>query len=336
MKFHLFRMSFGCDFSRFSDLLDFSKSCLPKSVAMRNFNKVEFSDAISGKFARLRFSDIYNPSLRLLHRWMSFTLFPMAELYSVTNPELQCMFAMVNRIKYTPVADIVDYFKNVPKMSGPIECYLHGHSDCHEPWPTLRGMYLFLVLTILFTCTSCARNPIILYLCCMVARRYGYLTRAFDCTPVKFLYYSLIGWQRRATASQDHLTLIGEITWRQHSRPQLHHWLTIRGPSGTLGTEVTSWVTMRVVTTPLMVIPSVPSEPEPSPLPGTMNGMLLWSNTSVMGFTRLSARLKGLDDSSDGWMTLHICHTRFLHQNQVIIICMTQDQFFHTYGQKCS
>jgi hypothetical protein len=32
------------------------------------------------------------------------------------------MFAMVNRIKYTPVADIVDYFKNVHKMLGPIEC----------------------------------------------------------------------------------------------------------------------------------------------------------------------------------------------------------------------
>jgi hypothetical protein len=30
------------------------------------------------------------------------------------------------------------------------------------------------------------------------------------------------------------------------------------------------------------------------------------------------------------------CHTRFLCQNQVLIICMTQDQFFHTYGQKCS
>jgi hypothetical protein len=29
---------------------------------------------------------------------------------------------MVNRIKYTPVADIVDYFKNVHKMLRPIEC----------------------------------------------------------------------------------------------------------------------------------------------------------------------------------------------------------------------
>jgi hypothetical protein len=121
VKFHLFRKSFGCDFSHFSELLDFSKSCLIESSAMRNFNKVEFSDAISGKFTRLRFCGIHNPSLRFLHRWMSFTLFPMEELRFVATPELKCSFAMVNRIKYSPVADIVNYFKNVDKMSGPIE-----------------------------------------------------------------------------------------------------------------------------------------------------------------------------------------------------------------------
>jgi hypothetical protein len=122
VKFYLFRKSFGCDFSRFIELLDFSKSCLPESSAMRNFNKVEFSDAISGKSTRVRFSDIHNPSQRFLHRWISFTLFPMVELHSVATPELKCLFAMVNRINYTPVADIVNYFKNVHKISGPIEC----------------------------------------------------------------------------------------------------------------------------------------------------------------------------------------------------------------------
>jgi hypothetical protein len=30
------------------------------------------------------------------------------------------------------------------------------------------------------------------------------------------------------------------------------------------------------------------------------------------------------------------CHTQFLHQNQVLVVCMTQDQLFHTYGQKGS
>jgi hypothetical protein len=118
----MFGKSFGCDFSHFSELLDFSKSCLPKSTAMRNFNKVEFSDAIFGKSARLRFSDIHNPGLRFFHRWMSFMIFPMVELRSVTTPELKCLFGMVNMIKYTPVVDIVDYFTNVSKISGPIEC----------------------------------------------------------------------------------------------------------------------------------------------------------------------------------------------------------------------
>jgi hypothetical protein len=122
MKFHLFRKPFSCDFSHFSELLDFSKSCLPESSSMRNFNKVEFSDSISRISARLRFSDIHNPSLKFLHRWMSFMLFPMMELRSVTTPELKCLFAMVNRIRYTRVVDIVDYFKNMHKMSRPIEC----------------------------------------------------------------------------------------------------------------------------------------------------------------------------------------------------------------------
>jgi hypothetical protein len=122
VKFCLFGKSFGCDFSRFSELLDFSKSCLRESSAMINFNKVEFGDAVSIKSTGLRFSDIHNPSLRFLHRWMSFTVFPMVKLHSIATTKLKCVFAMVNRIKYTPVADNVDYFKNVHKMSGPIKC----------------------------------------------------------------------------------------------------------------------------------------------------------------------------------------------------------------------
>jgi hypothetical protein len=139
--------------------------------------------------------------------------------------------------------------------------------------------------------TSCVRNPIILYLCCVVTRRSGYLTWAFDFTHVKVLHCSLIGWKRHATASQDYIALTGELTWRQHSRPGLHHRLTLRSPSGILGMGVTTRVTMRVVViTPLKVTPSLASESKPPPLPGTLTGTLLWSGTSVMGLTRLSAR----------------------------------------------
>jgi hypothetical protein len=263
IKFHMFGKPFGCDFSHFSELLDFSKSCLPKSSDMRNFNKVEFSDTISRKFTRLRFNDIHNPSLRFLHRWMSFTLFPMVELHFVATPELKCLFAMVNRIKYTLVDDIVDYFKNVHKMSGPTECTsmvtrIGMNLGCLKManMAYIEGVYLCLVLTILFTCTSCVRNPIILYLCCMVARQSGDLTRPFDCTLVKVLHWSLIGWERHTTASQDHLALAGKLVWRKHIIPRVHCRLTLRSPSGTLGMGVATRVTMRVVvTTPLTVTP---------------------------------------------------------------------------------
>jgi hypothetical protein len=62
VKFCLFGKSFGCVLSHFSELLDIFKSCLPESTAMRNFNKVEFSDAIFGKSTGLSFSDIHNPT----------------------------------------------------------------------------------------------------------------------------------------------------------------------------------------------------------------------------------------------------------------------------------
>jgi hypothetical protein len=128
---------------------------------------------------------------------------------------------------------------------------------------------------------------------------------------VKILHYSLIRWERRATTSQDHLALTDELAWRQHSRPRLHRRLTLRSPTGTLGMGVATRVTMRVVVIiPLTVTPSLASGPEPSPLPGILNGMLLWSGISVMGLTRLNAWWKGSNDMSIKWMTLHTCKRR--------------------------
>jgi hypothetical protein len=124
---------------------------------------------------------------------------------------------------------------------------------------------------------------------------------------VKVLHYSLIGWERRATASQDHLALVR----RQHSRPRLHRKLTLKSPSGTLGMGLATRVTMRVVVSiPPTVTPNLASELEPPPLPSTLTSMLIWSGMSVMGLTRLSMRWKGSHDSSNGWMTLRTCKWR--------------------------
>jgi hypothetical protein len=59
---------------------------------------------------------------------------------------------------------------------------------------------------------------------------------------------------------------------------------------------------------------------QPSPKKSQLRG--IWSlNKMQQGIIRITAQY---------------CHTRFLCQNRVLIVCMTQDQMFHTCGQKGS
>jgi hypothetical protein len=46
----------------------------------------------------------------------------MRELCYFTIAELNFLYAMVHKIQSSPVADIVDYFKEMRTLAGPIEC----------------------------------------------------------------------------------------------------------------------------------------------------------------------------------------------------------------------
>jgi hypothetical protein len=70
-----------------------------------------------------------------------------------------------------------------------------------------------------------------------ISMLYGRMTIWLPNQPFKYilvnvLHCSFIGWERHAKASQDHLALVGEIVWRQHSRPRLYHRLTLKSPVG--------------------------------------------------------------------------------------------------------
>jgi hypothetical protein len=141
---------------------------------MKNFIRVEFCDEILGKSSRIRFIDIHNPTLRFLHRWMSFTLFPMRKLRSVTIAELRCSYAMVHKIQYSLVFNIVDYCKEICTLIGPIECTSMvmritlnlGYPEmAHVSY--IEGGCTNLESTILCTCTFFTKSRIILFPCCM-------------------------------------------------------------------------------------------------------------------------------------------------------------------------
>jgi hypothetical protein len=193
VHFCLFGETYQFDFPHFSELMDFSRNCLSESQATRKFNHLDFCNDISGKTAGIRIIDIQNPGLRFLHRWLSFTLFLMQELHSVTVVELKCFFAMVHRIKYTPVADIVDYFKEIRTLSGPIECTslvtrIALNIGCPEMHNVsyIKGDVPILVFLTLYTPMFCVKSPIILFLCCMreATRCFGYPTKHTCCVPL--------------------------------------------------------------------------------------------------------------------------------------------------------
>jgi hypothetical protein len=62
VRFRLFGREFKVEFFRFSELMNFSSSCLAENMAMRNISRAEFCDEISEKSTRIRFSDIHNPT----------------------------------------------------------------------------------------------------------------------------------------------------------------------------------------------------------------------------------------------------------------------------------
>jgi hypothetical protein len=74
------------------------------------------------KSTRIRFSDIHNPTLRFMHRWIAFTLFLTLELRSIMIIEFRYLYVMVRKIRYSLIADIVDYFNEIRTLIGPIEC----------------------------------------------------------------------------------------------------------------------------------------------------------------------------------------------------------------------
>jgi hypothetical protein len=141
----------------------------------------------------------------------------MAELHFVTTVELKCLFATVNRIKYTPIANIVDYFTNVSRISRPIECtslvtwiamnlgysdlayieggvpvlgldhFVHAHILREEPDYSVSMLYGHKAIQL--------PNPALLL--------YSY----------EILHYSFIRWERHATASQDRIALACELIW---------------------------------------------------------------------------------------------------------------------------
>jgi hypothetical protein len=99
-------------------------------------------------------------------------------------PSLNAFMLWCIGLSTPPVADIVDYFKEICTLSRSIECTslvtrIALNIRCKEMHNTPIGVYLSLVFLILCTPMFCVKSQIILFLCCMreATRCFSYPTK---------------------------------------------------------------------------------------------------------------------------------------------------------------
>ena len=125
VNFRLFRKEYHLSWKDLSLHLGFDKTCKVNfSNAFPDFNKRMFWKSILGlPFCKKpRTHDTHNPTLRLMHKWFGFTLFPRADVQIVRKDELILLYAMVKRIKVSPVQCMISQWLENIRLTGPVEC----------------------------------------------------------------------------------------------------------------------------------------------------------------------------------------------------------------------
>nr|CAD39715.1 OSJNBa0052P16.16 [Oryza sativa Japonica Group] len=125
ISFRFFRKEFTLTWKGLSTFLGFHDSCkidLQKGIS--GFEKNRFWEDISSApiCEKPRTNDIHNPTLRLMHKWIAITLFPRSNLRPIRGDELIIMFAMVRKIKISPVKCMIRQWLESIKFSTPVEC----------------------------------------------------------------------------------------------------------------------------------------------------------------------------------------------------------------------
>ena len=67
-------------------------------------------------------SDMHHPTLRFLHKWLGFSLFPRSNFRTIRIEELKLLYAMVKRRNVSPVKFMIKQWKKVFDLKGDVEC----------------------------------------------------------------------------------------------------------------------------------------------------------------------------------------------------------------------
>ena len=71
-------------------------------TAIQDFDRMKFWRKISKELTcyHPRANEIHHPTLRFMHKWLGFSLFPRNDFRTVRNDELKLLYAMVKRRRF--------------------------------------------------------------------------------------------------------------------------------------------------------------------------------------------------------------------------------------------
>jgi len=125
VSFRLFGKEFSIPGNFFSKLLGFHSQCIiDVNSAIQDFNRNKFWRDISKEVVcyRPHTDEIHHPTLRLMHKWLGFSLFPRSDFRTVRNDELKLLYAMIKRKKVSPIKFMMTQWLEILGLMGVVGC----------------------------------------------------------------------------------------------------------------------------------------------------------------------------------------------------------------------
>jgi len=107
VTFRMFNKNFACTWTYMSGLLGFPETChVDIDNALNDFDRNRLWKDISGLvfYDKVVTDEIHDPTLRFIHKWMAFTLFPREETRVIRLEEFKLIHAMIKRLRVSLVS----------------------------------------------------------------------------------------------------------------------------------------------------------------------------------------------------------------------------------------
>jgi len=113
IRFRFFNEDFVLTPKQLSDALGFHKKCVidvELLVTNHRYNRAQWWDSIMGELSsgKNSITSIHNPTLRLLAKWIAMVVHPRADLRLCLLQDLECLYGMVKKIRFSPVMSMLD------------------------------------------------------------------------------------------------------------------------------------------------------------------------------------------------------------------------------------